>query len=88
MPKSRKLSRRQFVTSAMSAAAVASVGVPKMFSRVSETGRSSLAEVTLTDMPPWRDQAIENLTKSPHAKLRQIPVHAVTIKNGFWGRRR
>jgi hypothetical protein len=88
MPKSRRLSRRQFVSTAMSAAAIASVAVPKVFSKVVEPSHSSLADVTLTDTPPWRDQAIENLTKSPHAKLRQIPVHAVTIKNGFWGQRR
>ena len=37
---------------------------------------------------PWKDQAIENLAKSPYAKLRQIPVHAVTIKAGFWVQRR
>jgi DUF1680 family protein len=88
MPKSRRLSRRQFVTSAMSAAAIASVAVPRVFGGVAWPGRSSQAEVTLTDAPPWKDQAIENLTKSPHAKLRQIPVRAVTIKNGFWGQRR
>ena len=28
------------------------------------------------------------MAKSPHAKLRDIPVHAVTIQSGFWGRRR
>ena len=88
MSKSSKLSRRQFVTSAMSAAAVASVAVPRVFGKVTESGRSSMADVSLTDAPPWRDQAIENLAKSPHAKLRQIPVRAVTIKNGFWGQRR
>jgi DUF1680 family protein len=88
MPKSRKLSRRQFVSSAMSAAAIASVAVPNVFSKVAGPGRSSQAGVTLTDTPPWRDQAIENLARSPNAKLRQIPVRAVTIKNGFWGQRR
>ena len=36
----------------------------------------------------WKDQGIENLTKSPHAKLRDIPVHAVTIQSGFWAQRR
>ena len=36
----------------------------------------------------WKDQGILNLTKSPHAKLRDIPVRAVTIQSGFWGQRR
>ena len=46
------------------------------------------ATVTLTDSPGWKDQGIENLAKSPHAKLRDIPVRAVTITGGFWGQRR
>jgi DUF1680 family protein len=36
----------------------------------------------------WQNEGIENLTKSPHAKLHQVPIRAVTIKSGFWGRRR
>jgi len=28
------------------------------------------------------------LDKSPYAKLHNIPVHAVTIQDGFWGKRR
>jgi DUF1680 family protein len=31
---------------------------------------------------------VENLTRSPHAKLKDIPVRAVTIEKGFWGQRR
>ena len=38
--------------------------------------------------PNWKDQGIENLSKSPYAKLRDIPVRAVTIESGFWGQRR
>jgi len=40
------------------------------------------------DNPGFKDQAVENLVKSPHAKLRNIPVHAVTIQSGFWSPRR
>ncbi len=36
----------------------------------------------------WRDQGIVNLNKSPYAKLHSVPVHAVTIGDGFWGQRR
>ena len=46
------------------------------------------AAVALTDSPSWKDQGIENLTKSPHAKLHDIPVRAVTIPSGFWASRR
>jgi len=37
---------------------------------------------------PWRDQGVLNLTNSPYAKLHTIPVHAVTIRDGFWAQRR
>src|SRR5260370_21225764 len=37
---------------------------------------------------PWKDQGVLNLTSSPHAKLHNIPVHAVTITEGFWAQRR
>jgi hypothetical protein len=35
----------------------------------------------------WRDQGIINVDKSPYAKLHNIPVHAVTIRDGFWAAR-
>jgi DUF1680 family protein len=44
--------------------------------------------VALTLTPAWRDQGILNLAKSPHAKLRSVPVHAVAIEAGFWSPRR
>lgn len=34
------------------------------------------------------DAVILKLDKSPHAKLRNVPVSAVTIKDGFWSARR
>lgn len=37
---------------------------------------------------PWRDQGVLNLSKSPYAKLHNIPVRAVTIRDGFWAGRR
>src|SRR5437660_7301347 len=42
----------------------------------------------LTDSAAWKDQGIENLAKSPYSKLHNVPVRAVTIGSGFWGRRR
>jgi DUF1680 family protein len=35
-----------------------------------------------------RGQGILDLTRSPHAKLRNVPVRAVTIDDGFWAPRR
>jgi DUF1680 family protein len=35
----------------------------------------------------WRDQGLLHLEKSPHAKLRPVPVRAVKIHDGFWQKR-
>jgi uncharacterized protein len=87
-------SRRQFVSSAISAATISCLqpgrGLLTGFA-AAKTGALEIApqsSVALTATPPWRDQGILNLTKSPYAKLRNVPVHAVTIENGFWAQRR
>ncbi len=94
MSNTQGVSRRQFVSSAISATTIsclpqaqnlfAALAAPKGGTR--EFIQQS--QVALTTTPPWRDQGILNLAKSPHAKLRNVPVHAVTIENGFWGQRR
>ena len=83
------ISRRQFVTAAISAAAVTSLPVRSAHAEVGVGGRPTpQAHVALTDSPNWKDQGVENLAKSPHAKLRDIPVRAVAITGDFWARRR
>jgi uncharacterized protein len=87
MANKHKVSRRQFVTSAVSAAACASLPASVKLA----TGASAVARqpaASFADNPPFKDQGIENLVKSPYAKLRNIPVHAVTIQKGFWSPRR
>jgi len=37
---------------------------------------------------PWRNQGVIDLDKSPYAKLHTVPIHAVTISDGFWAERR
>ena len=89
MSEKENISRRQFVTTAISAAALSTLPVGRGFARSTVAGHSAdSGEVLLTDSPGWKDQGIENLAKSPHAKLRDIPVRAVTITGGFWGPRR
>jgi len=85
MPKIKGISRRQFVESA-TVAAVTSLAGKSLLGRASS--RASKSSLTALDDPNWKDQGVENLAKSPHAKLRNIPVHAVTIQSGFWGKRR
>jgi uncharacterized protein len=83
------VSRRQFVASALSVAAASSLPARSAFAKAAPRPKPApQTQVPLTDSPPWKDQGIENLAKSPHAKLRDIPVHAVTIKGGFWSPRR
>jgi uncharacterized protein len=88
MAEKGNISRRQFVTAAASAAAISALPVRRAFGEISAAGMKPQSQVPLTDSPGWRDQGIENLAKSPHAKLRDIPVHAVTITGNFWARRR
>ncbi|MFZ0431059.1 MAG: beta-L-arabinofuranosidase domain-containing protein [Candidatus Acidiferrales bacterium] len=93
MSKKELISRRRFVTSAVSAGAAACLlptkglfaSVPGGEARTNGLGQSGAA---LLASPSWKDQGVENLTRSPHAKLKDIPVRAVTIENGFWGQRR
>src|SRR6266478_8243108 len=94
MSKAQNFSRRQFVSSAVSAATI-SCWQPgrELFAALStpQGGTSEFvqhSQVALTTIPPWHDQGILNLAKSPHAKLRNVPVHAVTIEDGFWAQRR
>ena len=93
MAKSNEMSRRQFVNAAISTAAISSLPTRQLFASAMERPKFPAAlhgqtGPALTNDPVWKDQGIENLTKSPHAKLRNIPVHAVTIGSGFWGQRR
>src|SRR5216684_1454537 len=88
----QKYSRRKFVASAMSASAISVLPGAQKFlgslTRAIGTREAAQSSVALTTTPPWRDQGILNLAKSPQAKLRNVPVHAVTIENGFWAKRR
>ena len=87
MSKTKTISRRKFVESAVAAAAVSTLAgkaaVSAARSAVFTSSRRGAAEE-----PNWKDQGVENLAKSPRAKLRNIPVHAVTIDAGFWAKRR
>jgi DUF1680 family protein len=36
----------------------------------------------------WKQKSVFDLSKSPHAKLKPVPVSAVVIQEGFWSKRR
>src|SRR6266403_168526 len=85
----RTISRRQFVTSAVSVAALSALPAHRILPEAAAGDQAILqTSAMLTNSPAWKDQGIENIVKSPHAKLRDIPVRAVTITGRFWARRR
>src|SRR5580700_6751644 len=88
MAEKKNISRREFVASAVSVAAVSALPTRRAFAGNATDEKAAQTPVALTDSPNWKDQGVENLAKSPHAKLRDIPVRAVTITGGFWGQRR
>ncbi|MGC2389383.1 MAG: beta-L-arabinofuranosidase domain-containing protein, partial [Candidatus Acidiferrum sp.] len=81
MSKRSQLSRREFVGAALSAATVSAVPAHDFFG-------SSWGGGTGTSESEWKEEGVLFLDKSPYAKLHNIPVHAVTITDGFWGTRR
>jgi uncharacterized protein len=74
-----EISRREFVASTLSAAAMQSLHVQPFLRTMAEGGPSDTG---------WKDEGILFVDKSPYAKLHNVPVHAVTITEGFWGTRR
>jgi DUF1680 family protein len=74
----RDLSRREFISTA--AAATATTALPR-FARAANTGSSTLD-------PDWKNAGVIATRNSPYAKLKSVPVQAVTIETGFWSKRR
>jgi uncharacterized protein len=76
-----RISRREFVGSAIAAVAASSTPLQTVmaFSKRIHANSSD---------PQWKDEGVLYVDKSPYAKLRNVPVHAVTITAGFWGARR
>jgi len=81
MSKQAKISRRKFVGSAATVAALSSLPVGKLMT----FAKGSNANPENAD---WKDQGVLYVDKSPYAKVHNVPVHAVTITQGFWGARR
>ena len=76
-----RISRREFVGSAITAAAAGCAPFETMmaFSKRMHANSSD---------PQWKDEGVLYVDKSPYAKLRNVPIHAVTVSAGFWGARR
>jgi uncharacterized protein len=81
MTKRSQISRREFVGSAISTVAVGSLPLQNFIAFSKGSGLSTAGS-------DWKEEGILFVDKSPYAKLHNVPVHAVTITQGFWGTRR
>jgi uncharacterized protein len=84
----RRLSRRKFIASAAlsivpSAIAYAQPKGAGLFALLGDQPRP--AKRSKTD---WKDAGVIDLSNSPYAKLKTVPVRAVVIQDGFWSQRR
>jgi len=80
---SRALSRRTFLSLAAGTAAAR-----PLMAATNVWGLTDQAAAPGWPRPDWHDQGVLNLAHSPYAKLRNVPVRAVTIHEGFWAKRR
>jgi uncharacterized protein len=76
-----QISRRAFVGSAISATAIGSLPLHNLMAFSGQSGPGSSDR-------NWKDEGVLFVDNSPYAKLHSVPVHAVTITEGFWGARR
>jgi len=81
MSSTNDVSRRQFISTVASTAAISYIARP-VLSFGAFQGSDSVGNL------PWKDQGVLNLVNSPFAKLHSVPVRAVTIEEGFWSQRR
>ena len=77
--------RRQFIATA--AAATAATALPTGDFALGQAATAVTTHAPALD-PDWANAGIVATRHSPYAKLRPVPVHAVTIAPGFWSKRR
>ena len=77
--------RRQFIATA--AAATAATALPTGDFALAQAATAVTTHAPALD-PDWSNAGIVATRHSPYAKLRPVPVHAVTIAPGFWSKRR
>ena len=78
--------RRSFLAAAAATASLTNCSL-RAFAAGGLGGTQTQSQVKL-GATNWQDQGVIDLTHSPHARLRAVPVRAVTIHRGFWQQRR
>ena len=83
-----RLTRRNFIAS------VAVTTVPSVVAYAAPKGGNLLAMLMAEQQPAklpktgWKDAGVIDLSNSRYAKLKTVPVRAVSIQEGFWSQRR
>jgi DUF1680 family protein len=88
MSSSRHLSRRRFLSNAVSSTAAGVLVRPALAFAGSPAQPPGSAQANSVPAATWREQGVLNLVNSPYAKLHSVPVRAVVIEEGFWSKRR
>src|SRR6202034_949087 len=88
----RSVSRRGFLSGLLTAGActyIDGLGETRSVHSDRDAMSGAMAQTaTSAASENWRDQGVLDLSKSPYARLRSVPVHAVSLQDGFWSRRR
>jgi DUF1680 family protein len=79
------ISRRSFLSRAAAASAATALAPLGSFGQTAPSGAARKAP---GPTPDWREEGVIDLSHSPHAKIRTVPIHAVVIQDGFWSKRR
>jgi hypothetical protein len=85
------LSRRRFITSATVSMVTSSVAIAQRKSTDLMAMLAGELQSTATEKPSkadWMSAGVIDLSNSPYAKLKTVPVRAVVIQDGFWSQRR
>jgi DUF1680 family protein len=85
MKRGTSFTRRQFIATA--AAATAATALPTGDFALGQAGTAAPPHASVLD-PDWAEAGIIATRHSPYAKLKPVPVRAVTIAPGFWSKRR
>ena len=84
-------SRRKFIASAALAVVPSALAIAQRrgtsFASML-TGEPQSAAIQNPLKANWHDAGVIDLTNSPYAKLKTVPVRAVVIQDGFWSQRR
>jgi DUF1680 family protein len=94
MKKAKRISRRRFLSTAAGTAAASLLATQRaralsgplapMHDKTANNKTAGDGSATY----PWKDRGVIDLSHSPYAKLKTVPVSAVTIEEGFWSKRR